>query len=96
MLDKQIFEWAGRELDNHGIADRSLNFILYGMMVAGLSYQESLQVYSDYLGEVPERLHATNCYRLLGAGVDDHPAKLLEHIKKGWDNANRVFAGERG
>ena len=96
MFVNHVLEWAVTALRDWGVEDHALSMILYGMIAARLSYREALAIYAEYLGTVPELVHADCCYKLLAASVDVQPGTLLEFLswKGAKENENRVPVGQ--
>lgn len=74
---KSLYLAAEAALCRCGVDNVDLVMILFAMAYGGLSYTDALQIYSDYLGEAPERMQSSICYHLLKDGVEMKPCDLL-------------------
>ena len=74
---KSLYLAAEAALRRCGVDNVDLAMILFAMAYGGLSYTDALQIYSDYLGEAPERMQSSICYHLLKDGVEMQPCDLL-------------------
>ena len=74
---KSLYLAAEAALRRCGVDNVDLSMILFAMAYGGLSYTDALQIYSDYLGEAPERMQSSICYHLLKDGVERNPCDLL-------------------
>ena len=94
-LDDKVYKRCTAALAEWGVRDIHAAMILYGMVTAHVSYNESLRIYADYRDVPPEWMHNQLCYRLLSAGVCVRPGTLLEYLRwKENEHEDRVSAGQ--
>ena len=74
---KSLYQAAEAALRRCGVDNVHLTMILFAMAYGDLSYTDALQIYSDYIGEAPERMQSSICYHLLKDGVEAKPCDLL-------------------
>lgn len=76
-------------------------FVLMGAVMVWYwpdgGYQTVLEVYADFVGDAPERVHAELCRCLLAAGKEITPEQYFGRLRRElvW-NANRVPARAGG
>ena len=86
-----VLDW----MDGRGLKSKAAGFILYAMAAEVITYEEARDIYAEWLGDAPERVHASVCYDILRSGAEIPPAKylqeLLEELKEDEDG---VYAAE--
>ena len=76
--DRWLYDDIRAWCRGEGLASRETAFILYAMASERLSYNEAMRIYADWIGEAPERVHASLCYDVLRAGNDVGPETVLQ------------------
>lgn len=76
--DRQLWNEIKEWLRDERIASRAAAFVLYAMASEHYTYKEALQIYADFVGDVPERIHPWICYAILDAGLDEGPETILQ------------------
>lgn len=79
---KGLYQEAGAALLRRHVDNVHLTMMLFCMLYAGVSYAVALQLYSEFRGEAPERMHSYLCYALLRLGMEVGPAELLTRLEK--------------